>query len=302
MYRMERLAPMIGATVAGPLGVVHVPRMWLKSVLSAAGMLPEPYFDNYKGFNAKVVDALGLDPEPWFAFLATMPTYPQAEDYVKAHATKLDPASIAALNELILGFPRPAENAAAVRAHVGIDDPSVINSAMLINYDDWFAVHQELVAHRADGLEAIVPMVSSGQTGMLGIPHLPRLWIKALLSAVKALPEGWKTGTECGFDKRLSGMIGLDLVAACAYIQSDLPNYLQFEGWVRDHIAQVDDATKAKWCAQMTALQKPEDVSAAECLEAGAPGSGVRSVILLNDMVDWKHMHDKIVDRRVARA
>jgi hypothetical protein len=302
MKRIEPLVPLIGATVPGPLGVVHLPRMWLKSMLSAAGLLPDVYFDNYKGFNAKVVDGLGLEPEPWFAFLATMPAYPQAEDYVRAHATKLDPASIAAINDLIVNFLRPPENAAAVQARVGIDDPAFLNSADLINFDDWFTIHHDLVTHRAEGIEPIVPMVSSCQTGMLGIPHLPRLWMKALLNAVNALPEGWKTGTNCGFDKRLAGMIGLDLVAAVAYIGAELPNYLQFEGWVAKHIAQPDDATKAQWTAEMAALEKPEDVSAAECIEAGAPGLPIRNVILLNDMVDWKHMHDHIVAKQMARA
>ncbi len=302
MYRIERLVPLIGATVAGPLGIVHLPRMWLKSVLSAAGMLYEGYFDNYKGFNQRVVDGLGLDPDAWFGFLVTMPSYPQAEDYVKAHATKLDPASIAAVNNEILTFLRPEENAAAVRERAGLDDPQFRNSARLLNFDDWYTMHHELVAHRAGGIEPIVPMVSSSQTGMLDVPHLPRLWIKALLAAVKALPEGWKTGTNCGFDKRVSDMIGLDLAVAWAFIQTELPNYLQFERWVRDHMSQPDDATKARWTATILALQKSDDQATAELAEAGEPDLSLRGTILLNDLVDWKHMHDYVVARRLARA
>ncbi len=302
MYRIGKLAPLVGPTVSGPLGVMHLPRMWYKSVLSAAGMLPEGYFDNYKGFNGKVVDALGLEPDAWFAFLATMPTYPQAEDYVTAHATNLNAASIAELNALIPTFPRAAEGAAATRARVGLTDPSVNTSAMLINYDDWFTIHEELVAHRSEGIEPVVPMVSSGQAGLLGIPHLPRLWIKALLSAVNALPAEWKTGAPCGFDTRVSGMIGLDIDATSAYIKSELPNYLQFEGWVRDHIPQPDDATKAKWTAEINAMQKKEEMAAAEWIECGDPDLTLRGTILLNDMVDWKHMHEDIVSRQVARA
>jgi hypothetical protein len=302
MYRIEKLVPLIGATVAGPLGVVHLPRMWYKGILSAAGMLPVEYFDNYKGFNAKVCDGIGLEPEAWFAFLKTMPTYPQAEDYVKAHATKLDATSIAAINELILNFPRPEENAAMVRARLGIEDPTFNNSAALINVDDWSAIHAELVAHRADDIEPIVPMVSSAQAGMMDVPHLPRLWMKALLSAVDALPEEWKTGTSCGFDKRVAGMIGLDLPAASAYIQSDLPSYLQFETWVSDHIAQLDDTTKTKWKAEILALQKSEEAWTSERVEAGAPNLTLRGTVLLNDMVDWKHMHDDVVAREVAHT
>lgn len=302
MYRMERIVPLIGATVPGPLGVRHLPRMWLKSVLSAAGLLYEGYFDNYKGFNQWIVDGIGLEPEPWFAFLATMPTYPQAEAYVTAHATKLDPASIDDLNARVLSYLRPEENAAPVRARAGLEDPDFRVSALLINFDDWTTAHQQLVAHRADGVAPLIPMVSSRQTGMLGVPHLPRLWMKALLNAVKALPEGWKTGPNCGFDKLLSDTIGLDLVAACAFIDAELPTYVQFEGWVRDHIAQPDDATKAQWSAKLLGLQKSEEQSAADLAEAGAPEVSTRDVILLNDMVDWRHMHDHAGAQRVARA
>jgi hypothetical protein len=302
MKRIERLVPLIGATVAGPLGVVHLPRMWLKSVLSAAGMLYEGYFDNYKGFNEMVVDGLGLDAAAWFTFLATMPTYPQAEEYVKAHATKLSPASIEALNTDILTYLRAEDKAAAVRERTGINDPQFRNSARLLNFDDWYTIHQELVAHRADGVEAIVPMVSSAQTGLLDVPHLPRLWMKALLNAVKALPEGWKTGTNCGFDKRVADLIGLDLATAWDYIQTDLPNYLQFERWVSDHIARPDEATKAQWTTTILGLRKSDEQAIAELAEAGVADQSLRGTILLNDLVDWKHMHDYAVANRLARA
>jgi hypothetical protein len=302
MYRYERIAPLIGATVAGPLGVVHLPRMWLKSILSAAGLLVEGYFDNYRGFNQRVVDGLGLEPEAWFGFLATMPTYPQAEEYVKAHATKLDPASIAALNNEILTFLRPEENAAAVRARTGLDDPTFRNSALLLNFDDWFTAHQIIVAHHAEGLEPLVPMISSSQIGMLGIPHLPRLWFKALLAGVNALPEGWKTGATCGFDSNAAKTIGLDIVAATEFIHREMPDELRFERWVRDHIAQPDEATKAQWAAKLLGGKKADEQAVAELAEAGVPDRSLRGTIVLNDVVDWKHMHDYAVSRQPARA
>ena len=77
---------------------------------------------------------------------------------------------------------------------------------------------------------------------------------------------------------------------------------MQFEGWVRDHIPQPDDATKAKWTAEINALQKNEEMAAAEWIECGDPDLTLRGTILLNDMVDWKHMHEDIVSRQVARA
>lgn len=302
MYRFEPLVPLIGATVAGPLGVSHLPRMWLKSNLHAAGILPEAYFHDYKGFNKIVVDKLGLEPQAWFAFLATMPDYPSAEAYVREHAEHLDAATIAELNAHIATFERAEENAAQVRATVGLADPTFRVSAMLLNLDDWYAIHKAIVEHRNEAFEPLVPMISSGQTGPAGIPHLPRLWFKALLNAVHALPEGWKTGLICGFDTNASKTIGLDLAATVAYIESELPNYLQFEAWVLGRIGTPDDATKAGWVSKLTSGQKGEEQARNECIEAGVPGQPYRGTILLNDLVDWKHMHDALVARHVARA
>jgi hypothetical protein len=302
MYRMEKIVPLIGPTVAGPLGVKHLPRMWLKSVLSAAGILYVEYVDDDRGFNHRIVEGLGFEPGAWFAFLATMPTYPQAEDYVKAHARNLDAASIDALNAAIETWERPPERAAEVRERVGLEAPDFRFSARLIDLDDWFTIHRELLAHRAEQIEPLVPMVSSAQTGMWGVPHLPRLWMKALLAAVGALPAEWKTGTVCGFDKKLAQTIGLDLVAATAYIGSELPGYLQFERWVTERVGAVSDATKAEWTAGFLAMTKGEEQAAADLVEAGAPGLAVRSTILLNDIVDWKYMHDYALERRTAHV
>jgi hypothetical protein len=302
MYQIEPLVPLVGPLVAGPLGVYHVPRMWLKGILSAARSLPDVYFDDYKGFNKRVVDGLGLEPEAWFAFLKTLPTYLQAEQYVRDHATKLDAASIAAVNAEIAGLPRPEENAAKVREVVGLDAPGFDNSAMLINLDDWYAIHKDLIAHKDDDIVPFVPMVSSGQYGFLGVPHLPRLWMKALSRATGALPKDWKSGLECGFDNQLAKLTGLDLAAAIAYINAELPDYLTFERWFEQQVGPVTDAQKAEWSAKIAAMQQPEDRAAPNLAEAGAAGLETRSTVLINDLVDWKYMHDDVAGRKLARA
>lgn len=298
MYRPQRLVPLIGATVPGPLGVVHLPRMWLKAILSAAGMLPEGYYDHYFGFNQRVVDGLGLEPEPWFAYLATMPAYPETERYVLAHATKLDPPSIAAVNAEILTFPRAEESAAKVRERAGIADATYNNSAMLINFDDWCTTHHELVEHRDEEIEPQIPGVSSSQIGMLGIMHLPRLWMKALLAGVGALPEGWNSGH--GFDKRVADTVGFDLAAACAFIHAELPQYLVFERWVAERIGPVDEARRFRCNELFRNRQKSEEKAAEERAEVGAAELTHCDVITLNDMVDWKYLHDRAVARRAA--
>jgi hypothetical protein len=221
---------------------------------------------------------------------------------VTEHAANLDAASIEALNADIASAPRPEENAAKVREIVGLDAPGFNISAMLINLDDWYAIHKELTAHKNDDLAPLVPMVSSAETGMLGVPHLPRLWIKALLRATGALPKDWKSGLECGFDNQLAKLTGMDLAAAVAYINAELPDYLTFERWFEQHVGPVTDAKKAEWSAKIAALQQPEDRAQPNLVEAGAADLQTRSTILINDLVDWKYMHDDVAGRKLARA
>ena len=51
---------------------------------------------------------------PWFAFLKTQPTHPQAEDYIKAHATRLHADTIAGLNAHVVNFERPERSTPTV--------------------------------------------------------------------------------------------------------------------------------------------------------------------------------------------
>jgi hypothetical protein len=48
---MDRVVPLIPPAAVGPLGVGHLPRMWLKGILNASEMLFEGYFPNYRGLN-----------------------------------------------------------------------------------------------------------------------------------------------------------------------------------------------------------------------------------------------------------
>jgi len=37
---MSQIVPLISSAVAGPLGVIHLPRLWQKASLAAAGQAP----------------------------------------------------------------------------------------------------------------------------------------------------------------------------------------------------------------------------------------------------------------------
>jgi hypothetical protein len=55
-----KVVPLISSGTAGPLGAIHLPRLWLKLSLAAADALPEGYDECGSGFDAMTLDALGL--------------------------------------------------------------------------------------------------------------------------------------------------------------------------------------------------------------------------------------------------
>src|SRR5438874_11660429 len=83
--------PLISSGVAGPLGVLHLPRLWLKLSLEAAGKLAPGYPGAGQGYDQMVIDGIGLNRDAVISYVKTnKPTYPQFEAWVKKSATKLD--------------------------------------------------------------------------------------------------------------------------------------------------------------------------------------------------------------------
>ncbi len=58
---MSKIVPLISSGVAGPLGVLHLPRLWEKASLEAVGKLHPDYPGAGKGYDQMVLEGLGLD-------------------------------------------------------------------------------------------------------------------------------------------------------------------------------------------------------------------------------------------------
>src|SRR4051794_34404162 len=82
-------------------------------------------------------------------------------------------------------------------------------------------------------MEKIIPVISSGTEGPLGLKHLPRLWIKTLLSANGRLPAGYKD-IRPGFDYIVLENLGINPDSAREFIFNNRPSYLSFERWIRE--------------------------------------------------------------------
>jgi hypothetical protein len=288
---MEKIIPLAAADVVGPLGIAHLPRLWLKVGLSAAGLLPGVYLDNYLGTNKTVIDAIGLDPDATFAYLKTRPSYQEFEVWTKANAKGLTPASIAASNAAVDVQEKPADKAAAVRDQVGLADASFSGSTILNALDDWDTVYRDVIARRGTTMQPIVPALSSQSAGPLGLKHLPRFWLKATLSACGALYPDWKSGLDSGFDTWFGMVTGLDVPAATGYIHAELPTYMVFEKWFSENATKVSPGEIVAHNAAMAIRVKPDHIAAEERAVLGIDDPDYKLSREMNDLVDWLTLH-----------
>ena len=145
---MSSFVPLISSGTAGPLGVLHLPRLWLKLSLECAGKLAPGYPGAGKGFDQMVIDGLGLHRDAVIAFVkSSKPTYPQFEGWVKKNGTKLDKGSIDKLNASIRGYIHDDGTRKSVLGANGLpDDATAAKDAVnLNNLDDWKEFHDAVL-------------------------------------------------------------------------------------------------------------------------------------------------------------
>jgi Domain of unknown function (DUF5069) len=284
--------PLTGSMAPGPLGLAHLPRMWQKGLLFTRGILPADYAFGDRGFDQRMMDGVGIDRETFLPYLQTMPSYLDTEAWVRANATKLD--EIAETSALIVNRTPPSpEVGNKLRAAVGITDESVNNTAQLSNIDDWVALHAYVLANRGTTVAAMIPAITSLAEGPLGVLHLPRLWGKAIIKTLGALPEGYHSGNG-PLDDQLADTVGMDLAASVSYTNAELPSYLAYERWVREHATKLDAETIAAWNTRMRTREKPAPLAAEERKILGITDESERRGVLLNDLIDWHLWHEGI--------
>jgi hypothetical protein len=137
--------PLISSGTAGPLGVLHLPRLWLKTSLESRGKLANGYPGCGKGFDQMVLDGLGLDRQKTLDFIKNnRPSYTQFEGWVKQQpGVKLDQSNIEKLNASIRGYNHDDNTRKGVLSGCGLqDDTSAFRDAVnLNNLDDWNEFH-----------------------------------------------------------------------------------------------------------------------------------------------------------------
>ena len=138
---MSQIVPLISSGTAGPLGVLHLPRLWLKASLAAAGKLHADYPGCGKGYDGMTLAALGIKEEDFMAFIKdSKPSYTQLEAWVKAYpGAKLTKADIFKHNAAILGYIHGDDVRKGILAAAGLPDDGGVNPGAvdLNNVDDW---------------------------------------------------------------------------------------------------------------------------------------------------------------------
>lgn len=138
---MSQIVPLISSGVAGPLGVLHLPRLWLKSSLQAAGKLHPDYPGCGKGYDGMTLAALGIAEADFLAFIKdSKPSYTQLEAWVKAYpGVKLTKADIYKHNAAIQGYIHGDDVRKGILDAAGVADDGSVNPGAvdLNNLDDW---------------------------------------------------------------------------------------------------------------------------------------------------------------------
>jgi Domain of unknown function (DUF5069) len=146
----QTFVPLISSGVAGPLGVLHLPRLWQKVSLQAKGQLCPGYPDIGTGFDAMVLKALNLSSDAVRKFIKEeSPTYPEFEKWVKAQPeVKVDRATIDGLNAAIRAYDHSdADRKTILGANDLPDEPAAPHDAIALNnLEDWLEFHTRVLA------------------------------------------------------------------------------------------------------------------------------------------------------------
>ena len=146
---MSTYVPTISSGTSGPLGVLHLPRLWQKVSLGSQGKLAAGYPAIGGGYDSMVINALGLNADAVTNYITTSkPTYTQFEAWVKSQpGVKLDQGTISKLNSDITGYIHDDETRKGIFGASGLSDDSCTyrDAVKLNNLDDWNEFHASVL-------------------------------------------------------------------------------------------------------------------------------------------------------------
>ena len=137
-----KIVPLISSGTPGPLGAVHLPRLWSKLTLASAGLLPEGYDDCGPGFDAMTISNLGLNKDEVVTYIRTRkPTYVEFEEWVKTKG-KTDQETINKHNAAVRAYHHADDKATHMRDDMGFKASNVKDAVTLNMLEDLHEFHQ----------------------------------------------------------------------------------------------------------------------------------------------------------------
>ena len=140
---MAKVTPTISSDTAGPLGAIHLPRLWAKLTLHNAGMLADGYDSCGAGFDQMTIDGLGLDKQRVLDFMRDRrPTYIQFEEWVVGeNGGSIPREKIEKHNAAVRGYHHSDELAGKMRGSSGIKDEKIKDAVTLNTIEDLDELH-----------------------------------------------------------------------------------------------------------------------------------------------------------------
>jgi len=145
-----KIIPTISSKESGPAGILHLPRLWSKLLISSVKKLPDDYDACGDGFDAMTLRAVGIDKQDAVSFvLSRRPTYMQFEQWVLAkNGGAIDERRIREHNAAIVGYDHPDKPARKMRSQSGLAHHHTIRDAATLNsVDDLDQLHAQVTAH-----------------------------------------------------------------------------------------------------------------------------------------------------------
>lgn len=146
----DRVVPLVPSSVAGPAGVMHLPRLWSKLLIYSVGRLPEGYDACGDGFDAMTLRAVGISKQEAIDYITSrQPTYLQFENWVLAkNGGSIEPSRVREHNAAITGYHHSDDVARKIRAESGLAHrPDLRHAAMLNAVDDLNQLHEQLAEY-----------------------------------------------------------------------------------------------------------------------------------------------------------
>lgn len=141
----EKIVPTISSGTAGPLGAIHLPRMWAKLTLGASGRLAEGYDECGPGFDAMTLKDLNLDRERTMQFIRERkPTYMQFEQWViEQNGGSIDADTVKRHNEALRAYCHSDDLATTMRSSSGIPHAHIKDAVTLNTIEDLDELHKQ---------------------------------------------------------------------------------------------------------------------------------------------------------------